>query len=101
MQIFTGGGWKLTEFHRTAGRPGLGEAVVQAAHGLQPALGAARGPPALNQYKNSRLTAAVFAMACAYFSWKEAHSVPVQLGGELSQQPTWMLFREQKFWGAW
>ena len=36
-----------------------------------------------------------------YFSWKEAHSVPLQLVGELSQQPTLMLFREQQFWGAW
>ena len=34
-----------------------------------------------------------------YFSWKEAHSVPSQRVGELSQQPTRMDWREQQLLG--
>ena len=47
--------------------------------------------------KQARLQtqAGLFAARSGYFSWKEAHSVPLQLVGELSQQPTLMRFREQ------
>ena len=43
--------------------------------------------------------AARFLWMCL-FSWDDAHSVPVQLVGARSHQPTVMLFREQQFWGA-
>jgi len=54
------------------------------------------GSPAL--FAAARRPPGVFWMC--YFSWNEAHSVPLQLVGALSQQPTLMLFREQQFWGA-
>lgn len=37
----------------------------------------------------------------SYFIWKESHSVPLQLVGEPSQQPTRIWLREQPFWAEW
>jgi hypothetical protein len=43
----------------------------------------------------------VFTSMGFYFSWKESHSVPLQLVGLPSQQPTRIWLREQAFWAEW